>query len=122
MKGFKTMKKDLLNTIIGQVKQDIININAGEIDSYLRFKNNGMDCFSLCNSGGYSIIYDNTNDRLIVAWAVKLNIDFTLNEVNGSWGSGYYYSNSGSNDIIDRYYIGIVSDFFISKAFRGVGN
>ena len=116
------MKKDLLNTIIGQVKQDIININAGEIDSYLRFKNNGMDCFSLCNSGGYSIIYDNTNDRLIVAWAVKLNIDFTLNEVNGSWGSGYYYSNSGSNDIIDRYYIGIVSDFFISKAFRGVGN
>ena len=33
------MQKDLLNTIIGQVKQDVININAGEIDNYLRFKN-----------------------------------------------------------------------------------
>lgn len=111
------MKKDLLNTIIGQVKQDIININAGEVDSYLRFQNNGMDCFSLCNSGGYSIIYDNTNDRLIVAWAVKLNIDFVLNEVKGSWGNGYYYNNEGGNDIIDRYCIAEVSDLFISKAF-----
>lgn len=116
------MKKDLLNTIIGQVKQDIINIQANEVYSYLRFKNNRMDCFSLCNSGGYSIIYDNTNDRLIVAWAVRLNIDFTLNEVNGSWGSGYYFNNNGGNDIIDRYDIGNVSDFFIGKAFRRAGN
>ena len=116
------MKKDLLNTIIGQVKQDVININAGEIDSYLRFKNNGMDCFSLCNSGGYSIIYDNTNDRLIVAWAVKLNIDFTLNEINGSWGNGHYFNNNGGNDIIERYDIGNVSDLFIRKAFGVEGN
>ena len=68
------MKKDLLNTIIGQVKQDIININAGEVDSYLRFQNNGMDCFSLCNSGGYSIIYDNTNDSWIVCEYVLTSI------------------------------------------------
>lgn len=116
------MKKDLLNTIIGQVKQDIINIQANEIDSYLRFKNNGMDCFSLCNSGGYSIIYDNTNDRLIVAWAVKLNIDFVLNEVKGSWGNGYYFNNNGGNNVIDRYDIGNVSDLFIRKAFSVEGN
>ena len=116
------MKKDLLNTIIGQVKQDVININAGEIDSYLRFKNNGMDCFSLCNSGGYSIVYDNSNDRLIVAWAVKLNIDFTLNEINGSWGNGYYFNNNGGNNVIERYDMGNVSDLFIRKAFGVEGN
>lgn len=110
------MRKDLLNTIIGQVKQDIININAGEVDSYLRFKNNGMDCFSLCNSGGYSIIYDNTYDRLIVAFAVKLSIDFTLNEVNGSWGNGHYFDNNGGNDVIDRYNIGNVASLWIKKA------
>ena len=111
------MKKDLLNTIIGQVKQDVININAGEIYSYLRLKNNGMDCFSLCNIGGYSIIYDNTNDRLIVAWAVKLNNNFKLKSVNGSWDSSYYFDNNGGNDIIERYDIGNVSDLFIRKAF-----
>ena len=111
------MKKDLLNTIIGQVKQDIINIQAGEVDSYLRFQNNRMDCFSLCNSGGYSIIYDNTTDRLIVAWAVKLSIDFVLNEVKGSWGNGYYFDNNGGNDVIDRYNIGNVASLWIEKAF-----
>ena len=116
------MRNDLLNTIIRQVKQDIINIQANETDNYLRFKNNDMDCFSLCNGGGYSIIYDNTNDRLIVAWAVKLSIDFVLNEVNGSWGNGHYFNNNSGNDIIDRYDIGKVSDLFISKAFEVSGN
>ena len=116
------MRNDLLNTITRQVKQDIINIQANETYNYLRFKNNGRDCFSLCNSGGYSIIYDNTNDRLIVAWAVKLSIDFVLNEVNGSWGNGYYFDNNGGNDIIDRYDIGNVSDLFIRKAFEVSGN
>ena len=116
------MRNDLLNTITRQVKQDIININANETDSYLRFKNSGMDCFSLCNSGGYSVIYDNTNDRLIVAWAVKLSIDFVLNEVNGAWGNGHYFDNNGGNNIIDRYDIGKVADLFIRKAFEVSGN
>jgi hypothetical protein len=112
------MKKDLLNTVIRQVKQDIINIQAGEVDSYLRFENNGMDCFSLCNSGGYSIIYDNTNDRLIVAWALRLSINFAFQVNKGSWGNGYYFNNNGGNDIIDRYEIDNVVSLWLDKAFE----
>ena len=112
------MKQFLNDTVTRQVKQDIINIQAGETDSYMQFMNNGMQCFSLCNSGGYSIIYDNTADRLIVAWAVRISVDNITGTLKGSWGNGYYYNNEGGNDLLTRYDIPSVVSLWLDKALE----
>lgn len=110
------MKKDLLNAIIGNLKQDVIDVNAGDTVT-AKFENNGMTCHILAAGGGYFVIFDSTNDRMVVAWSLRLDKDATTDKVKGSWGNGYYFDNNGGNDIIDRYELPQVADLFIKKAY-----
>lgn len=116
------MKNDLQVRIEKNIKMAIDRINDYCNDftkDYTRFINNGMECFILMTSGGYHVIYDNSNDRLIIAWLVRLYghefMGDTLNVV-GDWGQGYYFNNNGGNDLMSRYDIGRAVELFIKKA------
>lgn len=122
MKGFKTMtNNDLQVRIEKNIKMAIDRLNDGKAfkNDYTRFINNGMECFVIATSGGYHVIYDNSNDRLIVAWLVRLYghefMGDTLNVI-GDWGQGYYFNNNGGNDLMSRYEIEEVARLFIKKA------
>lgn len=109
----------LFDRLLKDTKQGIINIDSNETQSYTRFINNGMECFIIATSGGYHVIYDNSNDRLIVAWLVRLYghefMGDTLN-IKGDWCQGYYFENKGGNDIVDRYDLINVIELFVKKA------
>ena len=112
---------DLQTRIETNIRTAIDRLNDGDAfkKDYTRFINNGMECFVIATSGGYHVIYDNSHDRLIVAWLVRLYghelIGDTLNVI-GDWGQGYYFNNKGGNDLMTRYNIGTVAELFIRKA------
>lgn len=120
----KTNTKDLQASIIKNLKTAIDRLNDGIAyrKDYVRFNNNSMACYILATSGGYSVIYDDTNDRLIVAWLVRLfGHEFGDDGITlfnkGDWGQGYYFMNNGGNDLISRYELDKVAELFIEKAF-----
>lgn len=98
----------------------LADIQGAYTKDYTRFINNGMECFILMTSGGYHLIYDNSADRLIVAWLVRLYghefaSDGSLN-IKGDWGQGYYFMNNGGDDLMSRYDIDKAVELFIKKA------
>ena len=122
VKGFKTMtNNDLQVRIEKNIKMAIDRLNDSNAfkNDYTRFINNGMECFIVATSGGYHVIYDNSHDRLVVAWLVRLYghefMGDTLNVI-GDWGQGYYFNNNGGNDLMSRYEIEKVARMFIKKA------
>lgn len=108
------MKNDLLNSMIKTIKQGIIDAQSGDTTT-IEFENNGMTCHLLNKINNYNIVYDSTNDRLIIAWALELHGDFSTG-LKGSWGNGNYFMNEGGNDLIERYQIAEVADTFNKKA------
>ena len=108
------MKKDLLNSVIGKIKQGIIDVEAKDA-TYISFKNNDINCHILASCGGYSVIFDSINDRLIVVWCLKIWKSCIDGSITGGWGNGHYFDNNGGNDIIERYNIDDVANLFIEK-------
>jgi hypothetical protein len=109
----------LFDRVYADTKQAVIDINANETDCYTRFFNGSFELFMIANAGGYSILFDRTNDRMIVAWALRLNGSNTDDTIKGSWGNGYYFMNEGGNDLATRYDLIKVVDLFINKALKG---
>ena len=113
--------KRLQARIETNIRTAIDRLNDGDAfkKDYTRFINNGMECFIVATSGGYHVIYDNSHDRLIVAWLVRLYghelMGDTLNVI-GDWGQGYYFDNNGGDDLMTRYDIEEVARMFIKKA------
>lgn len=117
------MTKQLFDRLLKDTKQALIDIQAGETRFYTRFRNNQHDLFVIASSGGYSIIYDNCCDKMIVAWSVRLvyktdTFDEILDKtcLIGDWGQGYYFDNNGGNDLVERYDLVSVVELFIKKA------
>lgn len=116
MKQTQVNYSTIKETIVDDVKQAIIDIQAGEEDCFMKFLNNGMVGYSIACSGGYSIIYDCTNDRLVVAWLLKVRGSNIHDCIDGSWGQGYYFDNNGGSYLNERYDIDRVVDLFVRKA------
>ena len=108
------MKNDLFNSMIKTIKQGIVDAQSGDTMT-IEFENNGMTCHLLNKINDYSIIYDSTNDRLVIAWALELHGDFSTG-LKGSWGNGQYFMNIGGNDLIERYQIAEVASAFNKMA------
>lgn len=110
------MTNELFERVLRDTKQAVIDINAGETYNYIRFFNHKDEMILIATSGGYSIIKDNTNDRMIVAWCLRLNGSNIDDTIKGDWGQGYYFDNDGGNDLVSRYELNDVVDLFIKKA------
>lgn len=109
------MKNTLLNGMIAELKQAMIDEAAGELVNQFEFTNHGDRFKVIAQVGAWSVIYDCSRDRLIVAWALK-----PFNDGTGAWGNGFYFDNEGGNDLIERYKIDDVASFFIDKVFPDV--
>lgn len=106
------LKNDMFNRILDDVKSDLKDIETGCIDRFFNFENSGMECFVLATAGGYSIVYDRTNDRMIVAYALH-----SRGNNKGDWGQGYYFMNDGGNDLNNRYNLVDVVELWLNKVF-----
>ena len=109
------IKTQLQHRLIDEVCTAIATINNGE-EFGLSFDNDGFKLVSIMNCGGYSILFDRTNDRLIVVWAVKIKTNI-LGQLEGSWGNGYYFDiDSAEQTTRLRYQVEQVVELFTKKA------
>lgn len=107
-------KMNIDETLSMILKQMVINaINDDEYNAGIMFQNHDMKCFSMISLGDYGIVFDSTNDRLIVVWSLHIRDDR-----QGDWGQGYYFDNNGSSDLCNRYQIKEAIKLLLDKVQR----
>lgn len=101
--------------LINNIATTIHSINSDNTYYGFCFYNRADRMYCLHSINGYSIIYDFSNDRMVVAYNLKIHTELGTMIVLGEWTQGYYFDNEADNDLSIRYELENVVNLFLEK-------
>lgn len=111
----KRTLKSVEENLIAGIKQAVVDIDAGETDAYMVFRNNGAKFYLINMIGSHSLLYSPSNGFLVLAWGLRTQKDICDDLLQCSWGNGIYFNAEYPSYIDDKYDWDTISKYVIDK-------